>query len=96
VAEHPFQHPITAISGRQAVAVHQQQSPARICQFEPVAVHRQSQLALEEVPHPEIVIAADVIDMDTRLCQLLQHEQRLCMPLGNRVLVFEPEVKQIA
>ena len=54
-----------------------------------------TKLFLEEVTHPEVVVACDVMNRDAPVGKRLQGGQSPVKPLRNNRGVFEPEIKQI-
>jgi hypothetical protein len=54
------------------------------------------ELALEVIPDPEIVVAADIGDGEARAPELAEREEHAREALRDRVAVFEPEIEEVA
>jgi hypothetical protein len=50
---------------------------------------------LEKVIHPEIMITADIVDLDAMIPEFMQSEEHFIVGFGDDMLVFEPEIKEI-
>jgi hypothetical protein len=65
------------------------------CRVERVAMNRNVHFLFPEISHPEIVIAADIVDMNSAAADIMQCRKNPGKPFGNGVIVFEPEIKEI-
>lgn len=69
---------------------------AAIIQIEMLGVNLDANLIFEKITHPKIMIPRYVVDGDSSLDQIVQHEQNPMVIIGNGVLVLKPEIEQIA
>ena len=76
--------------------MNQMKTETVVHQVEMIATEGDADLRGEVVAHPEIMVAADIIDGNAMFDQIAKHEEDFVMILGNGVFVLEPKIKKIA
>lgn len=61
-----------------------------------MTVYFHSQLLFQVVSHPQVVVTGKKINWDTLIPECRQSGQNPDKAFGNHLIVFEPELKQVA
>jgi len=69
------------------------QSLAVVLEIERVAMKRDPDLVRKEIPHPEIMVARNILYFDTTTDQIAQPADHLMVVFRDGVFVLEPEIK---
>ena len=96
VAHHLFENSVTQIAPHQPVAMVDPDPPPLELELQRPLVGLDPELAGEEWTEPEIVVAGEIGDADTRLSYALERAQGLEVPARDGGTVLEPEVEQVA
>ena len=93
VAEDSLEEAIAAVRFGETIAVSQMKPLTAVFEIHCVAMNRNPEMFFEKVIHPEIMVAADIIDFDSSVSQVAKHEQHFVMRFGDDILVFKPKVE---
>ena len=64
--------------------------------FKRIKMQFHSQFCLEELPHPEVMVAGEIVHLDATIGEFLKRRQSSMESFRDHSLVFKPEIKQIA
>src|SRR5437867_1116365 len=96
VAHHLFENSVTQIAPHQPVAMVDPDPPALELELQRPLMGLDPEFAGEERTEPEIVVAGEIRDADTRLSYAPERAQGLEVPARDGGTVLEPEVEQVA
>ena len=96
IGKNAFESLVADVTRSDAITMSNHTSHAVIITDNRFAVQRYPQLIFEITEAPEIVVTHMVVDGNAGICNACDGTEQSHATLGNRVLVFEPKIKDIA
>ncbi len=96
IAENPLQQLVFSVARSQTIAMPDVIGFAKQFAHNRLVMNLRAELFGEVTLHPHVMVADEVVDFDPHIGQFAEFAQQTAVSFGNGLVIFKPEVKDIA